>query len=83
LPRRPGATHYWIPAVQDWAAARGLPIRHIDPLWIEVSVSRAQLLEFIDVVYGTNPDESVARLRAHIAAHGRDDKTYLIVADEF
>ena len=30
LPRLPAAHHYWIPALQEWAAARELRIQHID-----------------------------------------------------
>jgi hypothetical protein len=83
LPRLPAAHHFWIPTLQDWATARGLAVQSIDPLWIRVPVTRAQLLDFLDKTYGDVGIDSLARLRAYLAAHGHDGKTYLIVADEF
>ncbi len=83
LPRLPAAHHYWIPVLQDWAAACGLPIQHVDPLWIRVPVTRAQLLDFLHTIYGEVGADSLAQLRAYFGARGRDGKTYLIVADEF
>jgi hypothetical protein len=83
LPRLPAARHFWIPALQDWAAVQGLPVQSLDPLWIRVPVRRAQLLDFLDKTYGEHGAHSLARLRAHFARHGCDGKTYFIVADEF
>src|SRR5690348_12586249 len=83
LPRLPAAAHYWIPVLQNWAAARGLPVQHVDPLWIRVSVPRAQLLDFLYTTYGEVGVDSLAQLRAYFGTRGRDDKTYLLVADEF
>src|SRR5215467_13086697 len=64
LPRLPAAQHYWIPVLQDWAASRGLPVEHVDPLWISVSVTRAQLLDFLNMTYGEVGADSLAQLRA-------------------
>src|SRR5271167_663650 len=83
MPRSPASTHCWLPLLKDWAAARDLAVHYIDPLWIEVPVSRAQLLQFLDDTYGPDPDAGVRRLRSHIWKSFRDDHTYLIVADEF
>jgi hypothetical protein len=83
LPRLPAAQHYWIPVLQEWAAARGLPVDYVDPLWIRVPVTRAQLMDFLDTIYGKLGDDSLARLRTYFAGRSRDDKTYLLVADEF
>ena len=83
LPRLPAAHHYWIPALQEWAAARGLRVQHLDPLWIRVPVTRSQLLDFLHTIYGEVGADSLAQLRVYFGAHGRDGKTYLIVADEF
>ena len=46
-------------------------------------VSRAQLQQFLEEVFGIAPDSPVARLQAHVSKHFRDDKTYIIVAEEF
>ena len=83
LPRLPAAPHYWIPALQEWAATRGLRIQYIDPLWIKIPVTRSQLLDFLHTIYGEVGADSLAPLRAYFEAHGPDGKTYLIVADEF
>jgi hypothetical protein len=83
LPRLPAAPHYWIPALQEWAATRGLPIQYIDPLWIKIPVTRAQLLDFLHTIYGEIGADSLAQLRTYFGAHARNGKTYLIVADEF
>ena len=83
LPRLPAAHHYSIPALQEWSAARGLRVQHLDPLWIRVPVTRSQLMDFLHTIYGEVGADSLAQLRAYFGAHGRDGKTYLIVADEF
>jgi hypothetical protein len=78
LPRLPAAQqHYWIPVLQEWAAARGLTVDYVDPLWIRLPVTRAQLMDFLGTIYGKLGDDS------YFAGRGRDDKTYLLVADEF
>src|SRR5258708_4254602 len=72
---------YWINTVLDWAKAQGLPIGYSDGRTLaKVAVSRTQLLDFLDSTLGR---ESVPRLRAHVRDRLRDDRTYLIVADEF
>jgi len=83
MPRCPGSSHYWLPLLKDWAAARDLPVHYVDPLWIEVPVSRALLLQFLEDTYGPDPDAAVKRLRSHVWKSFRDDRNYLIVADEF
>ena len=83
LPRAPAHSHYWLPLLKEWATARDLPIHYVDPCWIEVSVSRALLLQFLDDTYGPDADGAVGQLRSHIWKSFRPDRTYLIVADEF
>jgi hypothetical protein len=80
-PPRPG--NYWINLVKEWTAKQGLPVEYVDPLEIRVAVSRTQLLKFIDDTFGSEPAGKVAKLRAHVREHLRDDRTYLVVADEF
>jgi hypothetical protein len=80
-PPRPGT--YWIKIVRDWAVVQSLAIEHVDPLTIRVRVSRAQLVRFIDNTFGPEPVGKTAALRAHVCACLRDDRTYLIIADEF
>jgi hypothetical protein len=55
----------------------------VDSAWIKVPVSRAQLQQYLEEVFGTAPELLVARLQAHVGKHFRDDKTYVIVAEEF
>ena len=83
LPSPPGSCHYWIPVVKEWAAEHSVPIHYIDPVWIQVPVSRAQLQRFLDDVFGPDPNAPPQRLRVHVREHLRDDRTYLIVAEEF
>jgi hypothetical protein len=74
---------YWLPIVKDWATERGLEIDWVDSAWIKVPVSRAQLEQFLEEVFGANPESPAANLAAHANKHFRDDKTYVIVAEEF
>jgi hypothetical protein len=83
LPQPPDMSHYWLPVVKDWATERGLEIQWVDSAWIKVPVSRAQLQQFLDEVFETAPESPVAKLQAHVSEHFRDDKTYVIVAEEF
>jgi hypothetical protein len=53
LPRPLGVSHYWLPIVKDWATERGLEIEWVDSAWIKVAVSRAQLQQFLEEVFGT------------------------------
>jgi hypothetical protein len=83
LPRPPGSSPYWLPIAKDWATERGLEIDWVDSVWIKVPVSRAQLQQFLEEIFATVPDSPVASLQAHVRKHFRDDKTYIIVAEEF
>jgi hypothetical protein len=83
LPRPPRPGNYWINLVREWAAAKALPVEHVDPLEIHVRVSRAHLLDFVEDTFGQEPAGKVAALRAYLREHLRDDRTYLIAADEF
>jgi hypothetical protein len=74
---------YWITRVREWAETKSLPVDQVDPLEIRVRVSRAQLLEFIEETFGPEAAGKVAALRAHVRERLHDDRTYLIVADEF
>ena len=40
-------------------------------------------MDFLGTIYGKLGDDSLARLWTYFAGRGRDDKTYLLVADEF
>lgn len=94
------ASDLWINIVRRWAARHTLAVEQVDsPLEIQVVVSRAQLLQFLDEVFWRREEsqdredretlkhlkrvERVERLRGHALQFLRDDKTYLIVADEF
>jgi hypothetical protein len=93
------ADDYWINIVRRWAAGHALVVEQSDPLEIQVVVSRAQLLQFLDEVFWRKGEardreereilkhlrrvEKVERLRGHALQFLRDDKTYLILADEF
>jgi hypothetical protein len=85
LPSLPGTCHFWISIVKEWAAVENLSIEYVDPICIQVPVSRAQLQRFLDHVFGPEMSlpQNLQNLRAHIRQHLRDDRTYLIVADEF
>jgi hypothetical protein len=83
LPSPPRPGNYWINILREWTAEQSLSVEYVDPLEIRVSVSRAQLLKFIDDTFGSEAAGKVAKLRAHVRKHLRDDRTYLIVADEF
>jgi hypothetical protein len=83
LPRRPESSPYWLPIVQDWATELGLKIDWVDSAWIKVPVCRAQLQQFLEEVFGTAAESPAAKLEAHVREHFRDDKTYVIVAEEF
>ncbi len=85
LPSPPGMCHLWLPIVRQWAAEENLNIVYVDPICIQVSVSRAQLQRFLDHIFGQELSlpQNLQRLRAHVQQHLRDDRTYLIVADEF
>src|SRR6478736_2090334 len=52
LPRLPAAHHYWIPALQGGAATRGLRISTHRPVVDQVPVTRSQLLDFLQTIYG-------------------------------
>jgi hypothetical protein len=85
LPSPPGMCHLWPPIVKEWASEENLSIDYIDPICLQVPVSREQLLQFLDHIFGREPllPPNLQKLRAHIRQHLRDDRTYLIVADEF
>ena len=85
LPSPPGMWHVWLPIVKEWASGENLSVDYIDPICIQVPVSRAQLQRFLDHVFGREPSlpQNLQRLLAHVRQHLRDDRTYLIVADEF
>jgi hypothetical protein len=83
LPRPSGMRHYWLPLVQDWATERGLEIHWVDSSRIKVRVSRVQLQQFLEEVFGTTPESPVAKLQEHVSKHFRDDKTYVIAGCEF
>ena len=83
LPSAPGQGHLWPPIVKEWAAEQSLPIHYVDPLCVQVPVSRAQLQRFLDDIFGPDPNAPPQKLRAHLRDHLRDDRTHLIVADEF
>jgi hypothetical protein len=40
-------------------------------------------MDFLGTIYGKLGDDSLTHLRTYFAGRGRDDKTYLLVADEF
>jgi hypothetical protein len=82
LPRPLGSNPYWLPIVNDWATERGPEMDWVDSAWIKVRVSRAQLQQFLQEVFGAAPESPVAKLHAHVSKHFRDDKTYIIVAEE-
>jgi DNA-binding transcriptional regulator YdaS (Cro superfamily) len=93
------ANNYWINIVRGWAASHALAVEQSAPLGIQIVVSREQLLQFLDEVFWRKEEardreqretlkylrrvEKVERLRGHALQVLRDDKTYLIVADEF
>jgi hypothetical protein len=77
----PRAGEYWINVVKEWAVAHGLPIESFGPLEISVPVSRAQLLQFLDDVFG--PEAATMPLCRHVREHLRDDRQYLVTSDEF
>ena len=70
------------PVLKDWATELGLEIDWVDSAWIRVCVTRAQLEQFLEEVFGTAPESSAA-LQVHVSKHFPDDKTYVIVAEEF
>lgn len=70
---------YWINWVKDWAAARGLRLEVVGFLDIRVRVTRAQMLDFMQFVYG----EAIGNRAAFIPALMKDGCSYWLYADEF
>ena len=89
------ANGLWINIVREWAHRHNLAVERTGPLESQVAVSRAELLQFVDEIFWRKEEardqeeretltrvERVERLRAHVDQFFRDDRTYLIVADE-
>jgi hypothetical protein len=85
LPEPPGKSpqYFWLPFVERWATERDLQIDCVDSAWIRVPVSRAQVQQFLEEVFGTAPESPVAGLLAKVINHFRNDKTYVIAVVEF
>jgi hypothetical protein len=82
----PPPSPYWINHVRGWAKKEGVAIEYPsdDGLEVHVLVTRRQLMRFFDDMFG--PLESGAdhsTLRGYIVNKCRDDRSYLIAADEF
>lgn len=98
LPPRP-IGEYWKTVLYVWAKQHALVVEDVDELTIRVAVSRVQLLQFLDEVFWREEDaafqrekevlkhdkvvDRVERLRKHARECLRDDRTYLLEADEF
>lgn len=82
-PSQPGS--YWINIVREWARTHGCAVRHWDvpQIEIEVPVTRAQLSRFLEEVFGDRIQDNVGSLHAYAMQHLRNDRTYLICADEW
>ncbi|MGF6877402.1 hypothetical protein [Paraburkholderia sp. MM5477-R1] len=82
----PPSSPYWINHVRGWAKKEGLAIKYPgdDDLEIRVLVTRRQLVRFFDDMFGpltSGADRST--LHGYVVDKCRDDRTYLIAADEF
>jgi hypothetical protein len=81
LPTPHLSNNYWINHLKQWAKKEQLPIQYPDYLEIRVSVSKAQLLRFMDDMF--HAGEPISILRDYIAKKCNDQVSYIIVADEF
>jgi hypothetical protein len=83
LPQPSCGGRYWVPTLKDWANRRGFRIRWLDAASIEVLVSRRQLLEFLQSVYGAGTESRITQIRRQVIDDLTDDETYVLVAEEF
>jgi hypothetical protein len=83
------SAHFQLPSsprperlVQEFANRRALPIRMVDPLELQVDVTRNELLAFLDDVFDSEAYSPIDDLRRHVQEHLRVDATYVTAADE-